>query len=140
MSTRVYYAGVGGFDNHAGQAGRHDQLLGNVDEAVTAFVKDLKAQGNFNRVLLMTFSEFGRRVAENNSGGTDHGAAAPLFLIGGGVQGGVFGRAPSLTDLTNGDLRYNTDFRSVYATILDDWLHAPSQKVLGEKFAKLPLI
>ncbi len=140
MSTRVYYAGLGGFDTHAGQTGRHEQLLGNVDAAVTAFVKDLKAQGNFNRVLLMSFSEFGRRVAENNSGGTDHGAAAPLFLVGGGIQGGVFGQTPSLTDLVNGDLRYNTDFRSVYATILEDWLKAPSQPILGEKFAKIPLV
>ncbi len=140
MTTRVYYANQGGFDTHAGQGGRHDQLLNNVDEAITAFVADLKQQGNFDRVLLMTFSEFGRRVAENTSGGTDHGAAAPLFVVGGGVQGGLFGQTPSLTDLDNGDLRYNTDFRSVYASVLEDWLQTPSLPILGRKYPKIPLV
>ncbi len=140
MTTRVYYAGMGGFDTHAGQFNRHAQLLGNVDEAISAFVKDLRAQGNFNRVLLMTFSEFGRRVAENNSGGTDHGAAAPLFMVGGGLKSGVFGTTPSLTDLTNGDLKYGTDFRSVYASVLEDWLKTPSAPILGQQFGKLPLV
>ncbi len=140
MTTRVYYAGLGGFDTHAGQENRHDQLLGNVDESVTAFVKDLKAQGNFDRVLLLTFSEFGRRVAENDSGGTDHGAAAPLFMVGGGIKGGIFGKTPSLTDLDQGDVRFNTDFRGVYASVLEDWLKVPSNKILGEQFTKLPLV
>lgn len=119
---------------------RHAQLLGNVDEAISAFVKDLRAQGNFNRVLLMTFSEFGRRVAENNSGGTDHGAAAPLFMVGGGIKGGVFGKTPSLTDLESGDLKYGTDFRSVYASVLENWLRTPSVPILGENFGTLPLV
>ena len=92
------------------------------------------------RVLVMTFSEFGRRVAQNGSNGTDHGAAAPMFVLGGGVKPGLFGKYPSLTDLNNGDLIYNLDFRSVYATILERWLKAPSQLVLGRNFPLLPLV
>ncbi len=140
MPTKVYYLGHGGFDTHANQAGHHDNLLGQLDEAVAAFTADLKAQGNFDRVLLMSFSEFGRRVAENGSGGTDHGTAAPMFLIGGSVKPGLFGTAPSLTDLDAGDLKYSTDFRRVYATVLEDWLRAPSQAVLGRKFDKLSFV
>ncbi len=139
MPTKVYYAGQGGYDTHAGQSGSHDNLLGQLDEAITAFTADMKAQGNFDRVVLMTFSEFGRRVNENASGGTDHGAAAPMFLIGGGTKPGLFGSAPSLTDLDAGDLKFSTDFRRVYATVLEDWLRAPSDAVLGRKFDKLTL-
>ena len=105
-----------------------------------AFFADLKEQGNFNRVLLMTFSEFGRRVAENANGGTDHGAAAPMFVLGGAVKAGLFGKYPSLSDLDHGDLKFNTDFRSVYGTVLDNWLKAPSELVLGHKFSSLPII
>jgi len=90
--------------------------------------------------MLMTFSEFGRRVAQNGSNGTDHGAAAPMFVLGGGVKPGLFGKYPSLTELNNGDLIYNLDFRSVYATILEKWLKAPSHLVLGSKFPLLPLV
>jgi uncharacterized protein (DUF1501 family) len=103
-------------------------------------VADLKSQGNFDRVLLISFSEFGRRVSENASGGTDHGAAAPLFVLGGGVKPGLYGSYPSLTDLHDGDLKFNTDFRSVYATALEKWLGAPSEMVLGKKFPLLPFI
>src|ERR1700720_1553838 len=140
LPTRVYYASQGGFDTHAGQIGSHDRLLGVIDDAIAAFVADLKQQGNFQRVLLMTFSEFGRRVAENANNGTDHGTAAPMFLVGGGVKPGLFGKHPSLTDLDNGDLKFSTDFRSVYATVLDKWLGAPSQLVLGKKFSTLPIL
>lgn len=140
LPTRVYYASHGGFDTHAGQIGAHDKLMRVIDEAIGAFVTDLKQQGNFQRVLLMTFSEFGRRVAENGNRGTDHGAAAPMFLIGGAVKPGLFGKHPSLVDLDNGDLKFNTDFRSVYATVLDKWLRAPSQFVLGKKFSTLPIV
>jgi uncharacterized protein (DUF1501 family) len=140
LPTRVYYASHGGFDTHAGQIGAHDQLMRVIDEAIGAFVVDLKQQGNFQRVLLMTFSEFGRRVAENGNSGTDHGAAAPMFLIGGTVKPGLFGKHPSLVDLDNGDLKFNTDFRSVYATVLDKWLRVPSQSVLGKKFSTLPIV
>jgi uncharacterized protein (DUF1501 family) len=111
-----------------------------LDAALGAFTADLKAQGNFDRVVLMTFSEFGRRVAENASGGTDHGAAAPLFVLGGGVKAGLYGRMPSLSDLQDGDLRHNVDFRSVYATVLGNWLGAPSKDILGGTFPVLPFV
>jgi len=140
LATRVYYASQGGFDTHAGQIGSHDRLMAVVNEAIAAFVADLKQQGNFERVLLMTFSEFGRRVAENANNGTDHGTAAPMFLLGGRVKPGLFGKQPSLTDLDNGDLKFNIDFRSVYASVLDNWLGAPSQLVLGRKFSTLPIV
>src|SRR5207244_5974314 len=125
---------------HAGQIGSHDRLMAVVNQAIAAFVADLKQQGNFERVLLMTFSEFGRRVAENANNGTDHGTAAPMFLLGGRVKPGLFGKQPSLTDLDNGDLKFNIDFRSVYASVLDNWLGAPSQLVLGRKFSTLPIV
>src|SRR5580700_3595488 len=99
LATRVYYASQGGFDTHAGQINTHERLMGEFNDALSAFVADLKQQGNFNRVLLMTFSEFGRRVEENANGGTDHGAAAPMFVVGGAVKPGLFGKYPSLTDL-----------------------------------------
>ncbi|MDQ6938963.1 MAG: DUF1501 domain-containing protein [Verrucomicrobiota bacterium] len=140
LPTRVYYASQGGFDTHAGQIGTHDRLMAQFNDSVTAFVTDLQQQGNFDRVLIMTFSEFGRRVAENANGGTDHGAAAPMFLLGGGVKPGLFGKYPSLTNLDHGDLKFNTDFRNVYATVLERWLKAPSQVVLGRKFSNLPLL
>ena len=140
LPTRVYYASQGGFDTHAGQIGSHDRLMSVLNEAVGAFVADLKQQGNFERVLLITFSEFGRRVAENANNGTDHGTAAPMFLIGGRVKPGLFGTHPSLTNLDNGDLKFGTDFRCVYASVLENWLRAPSQLVLGRKFSTLPIV
>jgi uncharacterized protein (DUF1501 family) len=140
LPTRVYYASQGGFDTHAGQMNAHNRLMGDLNAAITAFTTDLKEQGNFDRVLLMTFSEFGRRVSENANGGTDHGAAAPMFVIGGAVKPGLSGKHPSLTDLDRGDLKFNTDFRCVYGTILDQWLKAPSQVVLGRKFPALSIV
>jgi uncharacterized protein (DUF1501 family) len=140
LPTRVYYASQGGFDTHAGQINTHERLMGEFNDAVAAFVADLKQQGNFGRVLLMTFSEFGRRVQENANGGTDHGAAAPMFVLGGAVKAGLFGKYPSLTDLDRGDLKFNTDFRSVYGTVLDKWLKAPSESVLGRKFPTLGIV
>jgi uncharacterized protein (DUF1501 family) len=140
LPTRVYYASQGGFDTHAGQLNAHDRLMGGFNDALTAFVADLKQQGNFDRVVLMTFSEFGRRVAENANGGTDHGAAAPMFVLGGKVKPGLFGKHPSMSELDHGDLKFSTDFRSVYGTILEKWLKAPSEVVLGRKFAALPLV
>jgi uncharacterized protein (DUF1501 family) len=140
LPTRVYYASQGGFDTHAGQINAHQRLMGEFNDAVTTFVTDLKQQGNFERVLLMTFSEFGRRVAENANGGTDHGAAAPIFILGGAVKPGLLGKYPSLVDLDHGDLKFNTDFRSVYGTVLDRWLKAPSDKVLGRKFPALTIV
>jgi uncharacterized protein (DUF1501 family) len=140
LPTRVYYASQGGYDTHAGQSNAHDRLMGQLNDALAAFVSDLKQQGNFDRVLLMTFSEFGRRVAENANDGTDHGAAAPMFVIGGKVKPGLYGKYSSLSDLDHGDLKFNTDFRSVYGTVLEYWLGTPSQVVLGRKFSNLPII
>ncbi len=140
LATRVYYVSLGGFDTHSNQVGTQDRLLGYMSDSISAFCKDMQAQGNFQRVMLMTFSEFGRRVTQNASGGTDHGAAAPMFVVGGGVKAGAFGRYPSLTSLNQGDLIYNVDFRSVYATILERWLKAPSRTVLGRSFPLLPIV
>ena len=140
LPTRVYYVSQGGFDTHANQLPAHERLMTDLNAAISSFVADLKAQGNFNRVLILSFSEFGRRVSENASGGTDHGAAAPLFVLGGGVKPGLYGKYPSLTDLHDGDLKFNTDFRSVYATVLEKWLGAPSGEILGRTFPLLPFI
>ena len=140
LPTRVYYVSMGGFDTHAQQAQRHDRLMEQLGASLGAFWSDLKKTGNQDRVLVMTFSEFGRRVAVNASGGTDHGAAAPMFLMGPKITPGLLGRHPSLTDLDSGDLKYNTDFRSVYATILQNWLDTPSKPILGSQFPTLPIM
>lgn len=143
LKTRVYYVTLGGFDTHAGQGGpqgRHANLLRRYAESIRAFYNDLKAQENDGRVLTMTFSEFGRRVSENGSRGTDHGTAAPMLLAGPMVRPGVLGRHPSLTDLDQGDLKYTLDFRSVYAAILEDWLKADSKAVLGSTFRPAKVI
>ena len=137
MGTRVYYVSHGGFDTHRGQANNHDRLLGQLDASLKAFFADLKEQGNYDRVTVMTFSEFGRRVAENASVGTDHGKASCLFVAGGGVKGGLYGKYPSLSDLHAGDLIHTVDFRSVYATVVDDWLKGNSQPVLRGNYEKL---
>lgn len=140
LPTRVYYVSQGGYDTHSGQAGTHDRLLAELGQTVEAFTRDLRDQGNFERVLLMTFSEFGRRVTQNGSGGTDHGAAAPMFIVGGGLKPGLVSKYPSLTELDHGDLVHTVDFRSVYGTVLEKWLRTPSQAVLGRKFPILPFV
>jgi len=132
--------GIGGFDNHANQLGNHCALLGQLAEAVSAFVGDLQRDKLLDRVLLMTFSEFGRTVKENGRRGTGHGAAAPVFLVGGKVKGGRVGPHPSLTDLDNGGLKFHTDFRQVYATVLDRWLGFDSYAVLGSRFQSLNVL
>jgi uncharacterized protein (DUF1501 family) len=142
LPTKVYYVSLGGFDTHAGQAGRHDQLMKQLDAGVSAFWKDMKEQKNEQRVLMMCFSEFGRRVVQNASGGTDHGAAAPMFMFGPAIakKAGIVGRHPSLTDLDEGDLKYGIDFRNVYASVLQNWLKTPSKPVLGRQFDPMPII
>lgn len=141
MATRVYYVSHGGFDTHTGQDNSHDRLLGQLDTALKSFFTDLKQQGNDKRVVLMTFSEFGRRVAENASSGTDHGKASCLFVAGGGVKGGLYGKAPSLTELSQGDLNHTVDFRSVYANLLSGWLKAPGvEKILGGKYEGMNVV
>jgi uncharacterized protein (DUF1501 family) len=140
LATRVYYVSQGGYDTHVNELPTHTRLMTELNDALVAFAQDMKAQGNFNRVMLMTFSEFGRRVAQNASNGTDHGAAAPMFIMGGGIKPGLVGTYPSLDTLNSGDLAYNLDFRSVYATVLDKWLRAPSKEVLGRQFPLLGLV
>lgn len=143
LKTRVYYVTHGGFDTHSGQGGangRHSQLLGQFAQAVNAFYKDLDAQDSAGRVLTMSFSEFGRRVSQNASQGTDHGTAAPMMLFGPMVKAGVCGDQPSLSDLDQGDLKYKIDFRSVYAGILDNWLATDSEVVLEGKYRAADVI
>jgi uncharacterized protein (DUF1501 family) len=141
LTTSLYYTHLGGFDTHANQAGTHDGLLREVSESIKAFLDDLKKASAGDRVLVLVFSEFGRRLAENGNNGTDHGTAAPVFLLGSAVQPGAQGPYPNLGDLdSGGDPKHAIDFRQVYATLLDDWLNCPSEKVLGEKFAHVPLI
>jgi uncharacterized protein (DUF1501 family) len=139
LSTRVYYVTIGGFDTHRTQRRRHDRLMTELDQSVSAFQKDLTKQGNAGRVLTMAFSEFGRRVKENASQGTDHGKAGPMFLFGPGVKAGIHGELPSLAakDLDKGDLAWNTDFRSVYATVLEKWLNTESRPILGARYPLL---
>ncbi|MBV8638908.1 MAG: DUF1501 domain-containing protein [Candidatus Eremiobacteraeota bacterium] len=137
LGTRVLYVQHGSFDTHVSQKATQDRLLGEFSDAISAFYDDLRAHGNDTRVLTMTFSEFGRRIAENGSRGTDHGEASPLFLIGGGVKGGVYGSLPDLQSTNMGNVAFTTDFRSVYATVLERWLGRPSQKILAGTFSQL---
>ncbi len=140
LGTQVYYVTASGFDTHNGQKGRHDRLMRGLGDTLAAFQADLAGHGKADNVLTMVFSEFGRRVKENASGGTDHGVAGPMFLLGGAVRGGLHGRHPSLTDLDKGDLKMTTDFRSVYATVLDRWMGIPASKVLGAEFPALDVL
>lgn len=139
LPARVYYAVQSGYDTHSVQLQTHSQLLRELSQAMKAFLDDLIESKLADRVLVMTFSEFGRRVAENASAGTDHGTAAPMFLAGGGVRPGLHGAAPSLADLVDGDLKMSLDFRSVYATVLDHWLGLSHEPILAGRFARVPL-
>lgn len=134
LPCRIYYLSLGGFDTHANQAATHAGLLEQLSQSLAAFMADIEARGHADRVLVMTFSEFGRRVQENASAGTDHGAAAPMFLVGTAVKPGLIGPHPSLADLDAGDLKHHTDFRQVYAAILEHWLGCPAAEVLGGSF------
>ena len=137
LGTRVYHLAMGGYDTHVRQRGTHDYLMRLLGDSIAAFHTDLAAHGHADRVVTMSFSEFGRRVTENASGGTDHGIAGPMLLFGKPIKGGIYGEHPSLTDLPNGDLKMTVDFRSVYGTIIDKWLGASSEKVLGKKFPEI---
>lgn len=137
--TRVVYFSTGGFDTHANQAKQHEELLAGFSEAIQAFQKEMEAIGKDKKVTVLVFSEFGRRSYENASAGTDHGAAAPMFLIGSRVKGGFYGPIPNLNDLSDGDLKFAIDFRQVYATTLDQWMGGESEKVLSGKFQHLPV-
>jgi uncharacterized protein (DUF1501 family) len=141
LTTSIYYTELGGFDTHANQGWQHASLLGELSRSLVAFVDDLHRSGEGDRVIVLVFSEFGRRLAENGSSGTDHGTAAPVFLIGSSVRPGLHGPYPNLHDLdAGGDPRHAIDFRQVYAGLLEEWLGCRADKVLGAKFAPLALL
>lgn len=138
--ARVYYVSQGGYDTHFGQKNVHPGLMTEWSQAVKAFHDDLLRMKQDHRVLMLTFSEFGRRVKENFSQGTDHGVAGPVFVYGTPVKGGVVGKHPSLTDLEKGDLKSATDFRKIYAGIAKDWMEVDPAKVIGKEFKPLPIL
>jgi uncharacterized protein (DUF1501 family) len=139
LGTRIFFVSLGGFDTHAQQAGAHQALLGELSSSVKAFYDDLKGHSLDERVVLATYSEFGRRVKENGSLGTDHGAASQMFVVTSG-KGGLYGEHPALNDLDEGDLKFHTDFRSVYATLLEKWLGFAAEPVLGSQFALMDFV
>jgi len=138
--ARIYYVIQPGYDTHAIQLPTHARLLREFSEAIRAFLDDLAAARLAERVILLAFSEFGRRPDENGSLGTDHGTAGPVFLAGSGVQAGLVGKTPPLDDLRDGDLAWSTDFRRIYATLLDRWLELPADEILGGHFEALPVL
>ena len=140
LATRVYFVSLGSFDTHVNQLGRQDALLQTLGDGLAAFQQDLEAHGLADQVIAMTFSEFGRRPMENDGKGTDHGTAAPLFIMGSRVKGGLHGAAPDLNVGRNQDLAYSVDFRQVYATVIDRWLAGNAEAVLGRKFEPLAFL
>lgn len=141
INTKVYYVSLGSFDTHINQDAQQQRLFTEMNDAVAAFVKDLKQNHRFEDVLLMTFSEFGRRVAQNASGGTDHGTANNMFLAGGGLQQqGLINALPNLADLDEGDLKHQIDFKQVYATVLNKWLQADATAILGHNYSSLQFV
>jgi uncharacterized protein (DUF1501 family) len=140
LGTKAIYVEHGSFDTHVGQKATQNRLLTELSDAIAAFYEDLGAHGNDRRVLTLTFSEFGRRIEENGNRGTDHGEASPLFMIGGGVKGGLYGTTPDLASTNMGNVRFTVDFRSVYATVLERWLGRPSATVLNGDFRQLPVL
>ena len=139
VPTQVYAVSLGGFDTHSAEKGTQSALLGEVSAAVAAFQQRISAGNRAKDVVLLAYTEFGRRVAANANEGTDHGTAGPVFVVGDSVTGGFVGEQPSLTDLDQGDLKFGTDFRSVYATVLADVLRADPERALGASFPVLPL-
>ena len=141
INTKVYYVSLGSFDTHINQDGQQQRLFTEMNDAVKAFVKDLKDQNRFGDVMLFTFSEFGRRVEQNASNGTDHGTANNMFLVSGALkQKGLINPLPDLSDLNEGDLKYNVDFKNVYATVLKKWLNADDSKILQKQYEYLNFI
>ena len=141
INTKVYYVSLGSFDTHVNQEAQQQRLFTEMNDAVAAFVKDMKANNRFNDVMLFTFSEFGRRVQQNASGGTDHGTANSMFLVSGGLsKKGLLNPIPSLSDLDQGDLKYKVDFKDVYATMLKKWLGADDSSILEKQHSYLDFI
>ncbi|HEV2137888.1 MAG TPA: DUF1501 domain-containing protein [Nitrososphaerales archaeon] len=137
LNPKIVYVELGGFDTHTNQKGQQADLLKTLSDGIAAFYQDMSDKGRANDTLIMTFSEFGRRVQENGNRGTDHGTAEPLFAVGGKVSSNLYGTTPSLTDLDQGDIKYGIDFREFYASVLDDWLGVDSSVILGQKYNKL---
>jgi uncharacterized protein (DUF1501 family) len=141
LGIRVGHITLGGFDTHNNEVEDHDALMATLDEGLTAFYRDLAAQGRADDVMVLTWSEFGRRVQENANQSTDHGSASVLFALGNGVKGGFYGDQPSLTRLIdNGNLSFTTDFRRVYATVIEDWMGTPSEPLMGQQWDKLGFV
>ena len=141
LGPRVYFVAQGGYDTHSNQLGDQAKLLAELDNSLDLFYRDLVEHGFESRVLVMTYSEFGRRVEDNGSGGTDHGSAGPMFLLGGRVRGGFYGTPPSLTKLDpDGNLEFSTDFRQVYASVLANWIDADPVPILSGKYATVPFV
>ncbi len=141
INTKVYYVSLGSFDTHVNQENQQKRLFTELDGAVSAFVKDIKLNNRFDDVMLMSFSEFGRRVSQNASGGTDHGTANNMFFVSGGLkEKGILNAMPNLSDLNDGDLKHQVDFKDVYATVLNRWLGADDKKILGEQYEYLQFI
>jgi len=141
LETSIYYTSFTGFDTHANQNGRQNDLLKQYSEAVRAFLKDLKQNNRIDDVVVLTFSEFGRRVSENASGGTDHGTANNVFIAGGKLKKpGIFNKPPDLCDVDTGDLKFSVDFRSIYQNILSNWLNINSNNVLHKEFDKISVV
>ncbi len=141
INTRVYYVSLGSFDTHVGQQFKQEKLFKDLNEAIKPFTDDLKSNHRFEDVLVMSFSEFGRRVSENGSGGTDHGTANNMFLISGGLKNkGMLNEMPDLSNLTDGDLNQELDFKRVYATVLNKWLQADDFQILGRQYEYLNFI
>jgi uncharacterized protein (DUF1501 family) len=139
IGARFYYTIQSGYDTHASQFLTHANLLAELSGAIRTFLDDLTTARLAERVAVLCFSEFGRRVADNGSSGTDHGTAGPVLLAGAGVRPGLVGPTPSLSDLEDGDLKVGVDFRRVYAAVLEAWLHIPAEPALGRPFEPLPL-
>lgn len=141
INTKVYYVSLGSFDTHVNQEGQQKRLFTELNDAVKAFTADMKSNNRFEDVLMMTFSEFGRRVSQNTSNGTDHGTANNMFFIGGGLkQKGMLNDMPNLADLNEGDLKHTVDFKNVYATVLNKWLGSDDEAILGKKFDHMKFI
>ncbi|HSZ26193.1 MAG TPA: DUF1501 domain-containing protein [Cytophagaceae bacterium] len=141
IDTKIFYASHGSFDTHVNQLNQHAKLLQELGDATNMLVKDLKNNNRFEEVIIVVFSEFGRRVAQNSSGGTDHGTSNNLFVIGSDLkQKGVYNQMPDLTDLQEGDLKHQIDFREVYATLLNNWMDTDAEKILRKKFSNLGFV
>ena len=141
INTKIYYVSLGSFDTHIYQSAQQQRLFTELNDAIKIFVKDLKSNNRFDDVLLFTFSEFGRRVSQNASGGTDHGTANNMFMISGGLKKkGLINAMPDLSDLDSGDLKYKVDFKNIYATVLTKWLDADAATILGGNYDSMNFI